>query len=208
MRVFVNDVDSYVGRAIAEVRRRPPYERSRWAGWADAALWQTFSKVFVGWSTVDEQEDDGDDGEAPAPKPQYELVGTLQGDGPSPVPLAEVVPRTRHALAAAIKSCDHIIFHQCDTEAQADDAAWAAQSKLHHGEAIPSFRPSPCLCVGLRCLPALFDAAPSFAQPKTFVCVSPCLTWAKTKSADPVWRAPSPAPSFNNSHRRTTPRRR
>ena len=111
----------------------------------------------MGWSKAEEEEDEEDEAAAAAKRASYTILGTAADAAAVPACVSEVV--APDAVAAALLGADAAVYHCWDSEAQAEQAAWAA---------------------GM-----LLEAEATFAAPKVLVCVAPCLTWAKTKPADP-----------------------
>lgn len=128
--------------------------------WVPSKLAEYISKTHVGKSLAEDEDEDEEDEDAP-PKTMYSIIGTLSSpDAVKPAFLSRLVSSNPEdeELHSVLLECDLIVW-DIASETQMDACTSAVEM--------------------------LFEAIPKFTRPKTFVCMSSVLTWAKTRPADP-----------------------
>eukprot|EP00049_Salpingoeca_infusionum_P009437 m.157885 g.157885 ORF g.157885 m.157885 type:complete len:687 (+) comp14336_c0_seq1:42-2102(+) len=107
MKVFVDQVDRYCARALAEL----------------------LSKTVVGATQEPEEEEDEDDGQTQGPQ-NYQVVGTLSTDPEAQAPsfVSTIVSDSdRSELKQTLMECDYIVYHITPSSEIANTATWAAE---------------------------------------------------------------------------------
>lgn len=129
-------------------------------------LGKFLSKCVVGASmeSANEEEEGNEEDKTPEPKSQntYKIYGTLKDkeDNKTPDFVKEIIKaENKENLLEHLMECDVIIYDITQDVRQIDDACWA--------------------------ISALHSELDKIDKPKIFILLSPLLTWAKTKPADP-----------------------
>lgn len=133
-------------------------------------------------ATEDEDGDDEDGDEGGAPKVCYTVVGTVSAKGAqAPKWVSEVIEydeTDKEAITETLMSCQVVVW-DIMVPGQIDGCSWAVET--------------------------LKDRIDDFTEPKTFICLSSLMTWAKTLSADPE---DTESPVLEDEFRRRRPHNR
>ncbi|XP_032804471.1 adenylate kinase 7 [Petromyzon marinus] len=156
-RVFINRIDSFLGRSLAR----------HLSGCVVGASLESME----GMEEEDEEEEAHDemDGEGSGQGPSkaarvkmtYQVVGTLrQPESPEPDFVQQIVkPSSREDLLYHLMECDIIVYNITEDADQTEEASWAV-TEIH-------------------------EKLKSFENPKVFVLLSTIMTWARTRPLDP-----------------------
>jgi len=134
-------------------------------------------------ASMDEDGDDDEDEEgAGAPKEMYTIVGTVsKKSAQKPKWVSEIVDydeTNKEAIIDTLMACQVVVW-DITIDGQIDGCSWAVET--------------------------LKDRLETFESPKTFICLSNLMTWAKTLSADPE---DTESPVLEDEYRRRRPHNR